>query len=341
MSNAQKSEQRRPWVFLVPVGNLVLTEAVGREFRIDRVTLVHKDKLPRIRKSLGLSASVSEVKKRIRGWDFFESAPAFAAVRHTSTSEEAASRCLELVREELSILTAAQLGYSKRGWMDPIALAGETGSSHIQYLGLSRDGTISGNRFRRTGGASNVGLDGRWKSYQDGVFFTKLLKILQGETQVTDSWRGELRRATVLIGESIGANDLLKSFVWNMVVLEMLLTRRQERLKETLPKRAEALLGWVGFWETDDYGNRIKQVYGKRNALLHSGRREDITEKDLVFTDALLLNLLINLVSHPKLFQSKDDVIKFSEKVEAERVLGVKPKVRPEGRGGLRFIGRP
>ncbi|MGH3144504.1 MAG: hypothetical protein ACRDTR_01755, partial [Rubrobacter sp.] len=166
-------------------------------------------------------------------------------------------------------------------------------------------------------------------------------KILRDETEVTDSWRRELRRASVLIGESVGANDLFKSFVWNMVVLEMLLTKQQERLKETLPKRAEALLGWVGFWETDNYEYRIKEVYGKRNALLHSGRRERITEQDLAFTDSLILNLLINLVSHPKLFGSKDDVVRFSEKVEAERVLGVKPRVRPEGRKGLRFIGRP
>lgn len=328
---------------MVPVGNLILTETIGREFRIDRVTLVHREKLPRARKRLGLGARISEIKKTVpKDWDFFDRSPAFAVVRHTGTPEEAEHRCLELVREELAILAAAQLGYSKRKQMVPIALEGEGGSSYIRYLGISsQDATRFGNLFRRTGGASNIGLDGRWKQYQDGVFFTKLLKILRGETEVMDSWRGELRRASVLIGESVGANDPLKSFVWNMVVLEMLLTKQQEKLKETLPKRAEALLGWVGFWETDNYEDRIKEVYGKRNALLHSGRREGITEQDLRFTDALILNLLINLVGQPKLFRSKDDVIAFSEKVEAERVLGVKPRVRPEGRRGLRFIGRP
>jgi hypothetical protein len=129
--------------------------------------------------------------------------------------------------------------------------------------------------------------------------------------------------------ESIGANDLLKSFVWNMVALEMLLTGQQDKLLDTLPRRAEALLGWVFFWEDEDYEGRIREVYRKRNLLLHQGKRDAITEQDVAFTDHLLLNLLANLVRHPKLFRSKDDVLKFSERVEAERVLGITPKVRP------------
>lgn len=55
-----------------------------------------------------------------------------------------------------------------------------------------------------------------------------------------------------------------------------------------------------------------------------------------MFTDHLLLNLLSNLVAFPRLFRSKDAVVEFSEKVEAERILGAKPRVRPKD---LRFIG--
>ncbi len=88
-------------------------------------------------------------------------------------------------------------------------------------------------------------------------------------------------------------------------------------------------LGWILYWEDEDYGGRLRDLYLKRNQLLHQGKRNDITEQDLAFTDHLLLNLLINLVRHPELFRSKDDVIAFSERVEAERVLGIKPRVRP------------
>jgi hypothetical protein len=108
------------------------------------------------------------------------------------------------------------------------------------------------------------------------------------------------------------------------------LLTKEDKLLDTLPKRAEAFLGWILYWEDEDYGGRIRDVYLKRNLLLHQGKRNNITEQDLAFTDHLLLNLLTDLVRHPKLFRSKEDVIAFSERVEAERVLGVKPKVRPK-----------
>jgi hypothetical protein len=188
---------------------------------------------------------------------------------------------------------------------------------------------------RRTAPIRNLRLDKRWKVHQDHGFFTKLLKILREETDVEDEWRVDLRRASVMVGESVGADDLLKSFVWNWAALETLLTRRRDRVGETLPKRVEAILGWVLFWEAENYGDRIGKVYRKRNALMHGSDRSTITPKDLAFTDHLLLNLLYNFASLPKLFGSKEDVIEFSERLEAERKLGIRPRVRPKN---LRFM---
>ena len=45
------ADSDRRWVLIVPVDQLYLTEAVDREFRVDRVRFVDKDKLPRVRKS--------------------------------------------------------------------------------------------------------------------------------------------------------------------------------------------------------------------------------------------------------------------------------------------------
>ncbi len=310
------------WVFMVPVRELHLTEAVGRQFRVDRVTFVHRDKLPRVRRRLGIGATVAEVKKTIPGWDFFESGHAFAVVRESGEPEKVKQRCLRIIRDELSILSLSQLGYSKRKNMGPVAPSGELTHSYIGFLVVSsRDKTRFGNLFERTAPNYQLVLDGRWKRRQDNVFFTKLLKILRRETPVEAGWCRELCRASVMIGESVAANDLLKSFVWNMVALEMLLTKQQERARYTLPRRAEALLGWVLYWEAENYEDRIKQVYDKRNALLHGGHRHRITAQDLAFTDHLLENLLANLVSFPKLFHSKDALVEFSKKVEAERIL--------------------
>lgn len=185
-------------------------------------------------------------------------------------------------------------------------------------------------------------MDGTWKRFQDQVLFTNLCKILQRRTKVEDHWRDDLRRAALLVGESVGTNDLLKSFIWNMAALETLLTKRdQEKTQDVLRKRAEALLGWVLFgeieedggrkrevtlWEAADYESQLERCYRKRNSFLHGSERDDITEQDLAFTDLLLLNILANLVRFPKLFDSKDKVIAFYDV----------PQVRLRGRAAHR-----
>jgi hypothetical protein len=68
---------------------------------------------------------------------------------------------------------------------------------------------------------------------------------------------------------------------------------------------------------------------------VHRGDREAITKDDLLFTDSLLLNLLMNIVNFPALFSSKQKVIEFGDKVQAEHVLGMRSKVRPKK---FRFI---
>ena len=110
-----------------------------------------------------------------------------------------------------------------------------------------------------------------------------------------------------------------------------------------LPKRAESLLGWVllsdepetTLWKAGKYEAQIRDVYKKRNRLLHQGKRDGITDRDVAFTDHLLINLLSNLVAFPKLFRSKDALVEFSENVEEERIREVTPSVRPKD---LRFI---
>jgi hypothetical protein len=117
------------WTFVIPIDELYLTEAVGREFKVDRVTFIHRDKLPRVRKKkrerLGFGVPVSELKKHPLTKELLERAPTLALTRGSGTQEEEVERwCLDLVREELSLLTLSQLGYSNRRQMRPIVPAG-------------------------------------------------------------------------------------------------------------------------------------------------------------------------------------------------------------------------
>jgi hypothetical protein len=153
-----------------------------------------------------------------------------------------------MVREALHLLCVSQLGYSRRRQVRLAVPKGEEGHSYVRFLFVRGRESEPFGRYTPTATSPLNGmvLDGTWKRFQHQVLFTNLLKILQRQTKVEDSWRDDLRRAALLVGESVGANDLLKSFVWNIAALEPLLTKQdQEKVPDALRKRAEALLGWV------------------------------------------------------------------------------------------------
>ena len=322
------------WTFIIPVGSVGLTREVGYEYKVDRVTFVHKEKLP------------PEVAKGHP--KFFEQAETFAVVRETGTPDEIEHQCLELVREECSILSLSQLGYvPKSRRMRPIVPGGGVGIPSLPFLAVNHgDKRRSLQKHSALLPVPELYLDGRWKSWQDTVFFTNLLAILQGEREVDACWREDLRRASLMVGECVGTEDLLKSFIWNWGALETVLTRRGEwRTGKKLPKRVRALLYWVFYsesagddkkasqevydWWTKKYDDRINDVYDKRNRLLHNGERECVAALDLEFTDHLLVNIFTNLLRFPQVFRSKAEVIKFADEIEKNRSQGVSPRQRP------------
>ena len=63
---------------------------------------------------------------------------------------------------------------------------------------------------------------------------------------------------------------------------------------------------------------------------MHEGKTEGIDKKLLLFTDDLLFNILVNIVKHIDIFRSKEQIIRFSKKVQAEHLLGRKSRVRPK-----------
>ena len=123
-----------------------------------------------------------------------------------------------------------------------------------------------------------------------------------------------------------------QAFLWNMIAIETLLFKQDNEIrpKEVLPKRIEAMLGWVGFWEDEDYSSKIKNAYGKRCTMVHEGNLDCISREDVHFSDMLVFNLMNNLVRHSRVFGNIDAVIRFSKEVEAERTLKVRPRVQPK-----------
>jgi hypothetical protein len=324
-------DRRRDWVLLAPVANVVLTKKSGLLFRVDQVHLVSKRSLPYRWKQLGLPAKVSDLRDgQGRFLDhFFSGVETFAVARRSGVGREVRDELRNIVREELSILAATQLGFAKRHAIAVPEMYRKKRYPSESYLLLDSEDLAWTQRDRTLGSAKRLLLDHDWLRFQSEVAFDALLAALQGRLAIKRTWRRDLRNAVVLVGQSQCTMDLPQAFLWNMIALELLLTGRGDKLDEALPKRAEAFLGWASPWHDEGYTDRIQAVYKKRCELVHQGRRDVVALRDVYFTDDLIFNLLANISSHFDLFSSKDAVIDFSKRLEAERVLGIDAKVRP------------
>jgi hypothetical protein len=325
-------EQSGTWVFLAPIANLTLTTAVNYEFRINRVTFVRRQNLARRRRRFGLPDRISELERHLFGMAerFFDRSETFATLRQTGKLADFETEMLELIREELAILTLSQLGYGHSRPATGPAIGGENPRRKRSHLALNADRRSWTQPNWTVSNLTPLVLDESWKQYHRRGFFFDLLRIIRGEVPVAKGWRRDLRNAAILAGQSQASTDLPQAFLWNVIALELLLTTQGDTYTEALPARAEAFLGWVGFWKTENFEARIREIYRKRSEFVHTGRRDRITPDDLLFSDDLLFNLFVNLVAHHETFGSKEAIISFSKRVQAEHLLGIDAKVRPK-----------
>lgn len=331
-------EQEGTWLFVAPINSLILTRYVNFEYRVNRVTFVDAAKLALRRKRLGFPVSIGDFKKRFpQVLDrFFTGYKTYAVLRQTGQGEEVKEKVLKIVREELSILSLSQLGFGRRRNNACPSIAKEYGSGQSSFLLINIDNQSWTQPNNLVGKFSDLVLEERWKNYQDRYFLSHLLKIIRGEVRIANRWKQDITNAAILAGQSQCTSDLPQAFLWNMIALELLLTRQGDTYADRLPERAEAFIGWVTNWDDGKYDLRIRDIYSKRCKFVHDGIREDISVEDVLFSDVILLNVLINIAKHTDLFNSKDSLIAFSNKIQAERVLGldtnkrVRSMVRPK-----------
>jgi len=320
------------WLFVAPVTGLQLTSAVNFEHRIDRVTFVAASHLPRRRRRFGFNRKISDLIKAYAPVleRFFSEAKTFATFRLTGTGTDLQNKFLTATREELAIVALSQLGYGRRRHNANPMVAKETRHGLLSYLMLDARESAWSQPNRIKGKIGSLRLDERWKKFQEDSFYFDLVRMIRKDTEIASSWRRDIRNASILAGQSQVSVDLSQAFLWNMIALELLLVEQQDRCIEALPSRAEAFIGWAADWQSENYPDLIRKLYKKRNDLVHRGRRDQVEVEDVLRTDDILLNVLNNITKHQKLFSSKDKLIEFSKKVEAERLLGVNAHVRPK-----------
>lgn len=325
-------ETNGSWIFIVPVSNLILSKEIGQEYRIRDVTFISAEKLPYVRKKLGFPSPISKIMKGHKGHlnNFFSENKTFAIVRITGRPIDFEFAALKKIREELEILSLSQLGYAKRRINFFPTISHEMVARRRSYLSLESNGITWYDSHERVGKIGDLVLDKSWYKFQKEIFFVKLIEIIRGENRIVkQTWSKELRKAVLLAGQSQCSIDLSQAFLWNMIALELLLTEEKDSYLKSFPKRVESFIGWSVNWEMDKFEDKINRVYKKRCEFVHRGER-NIELEDLFFTDDLLFNLLCNIVNHTNIFKSKTDIIDFSKRVEAEKLLGISPAVQPK-----------
>lgn len=320
------------WLYLAPIRWLRLSKAVNFEFTVNQVTFVDASRLAQRRRRYGFTHQISELKKRYKGIldRFFEGENTFATLRLTGKGKELKKKFISKINDELSILSLSQLGYSRRRHNSVPTLSEEklVGRRSSLMFNLSADTSYQPNEV--VGKIGPLNIDDGWRNFQRELFFYDLLKIISGKIKVSPKWRRDIKNAAILAGQSQSGHDIPQCFLWNIIALETLLTQRNDRYSDKLPERTEAFIGWSKDWEIENFEDKIRKIYQKRCLFVHDGQRNQITIGDILFSDDLLLNVLTNIVRHPNLFGSKNKLIEFSEKVQAEHKLGIKTKVRPK-----------
>lgn len=330
MTSAAKLKSRKGlWLFVAPVRGLALEPAVNRELRVNNVTFIDRKRLPYVRKRLGFPYTIRELERATRHIGFFSEERTYAVCRLGGSGAEKEREFLELVREELNILSLSQLGFGRRRNYACLSLAKERPVGTLRYFmtetkgsGWSINNSVSGRHM-------TLRLGPAWLRFQRHAYFFTLLEVIRGRKALSKGWERDIKNASILAGRSQSSEELEQAFLWNMIAIETLLTHRGDPYSSALPKRVEAFLGWSTNWPNQNYEEKIADVYQKRCALVHAGQSKTLTVEDLLFTDNLLLNVFHNIVNNLEIFRSKEDLVEFSRKVEAEHLLGQTSRVRP------------
>lgn len=323
------------WIFITPISGLELSHDIKEEFIVNRVRFVTREKLPRIRKKLGLPVTLSnlfeinlkndkEFKKIVK--DFFKSSKTFAVLPYHGIPKEKQKECIRIIKEELNILSLSQVGWSKRKFNKKLEIKTSEKGLIYKTIDINKHKKEFTHGLKTTYNPAPLILDKKWIAFHKRFFFFELIKIIRGESSMSKKWRTILHRASVMIGQSQNSSDLTFSLLWNVISLEMILTKEGEKISDKLVSRCEYFLGWNEDWKNEEYNLRIRDIYKKRCDFVHNGNIKLIEIKDILFTDDLIFNILNNIVKCKHNFQDIKDIFEYSEKYECEKFLNQKSK---------------
>ncbi len=314
----------------VPVYNLLLTKAVKHEVQIGDVIFVSVSKLPYIRNRIGLREKFSEVKKKfdsISG-EFFERSPTYAVIRthrNKPDDQEVLKNDYKRFQRAFFLLASSQLSYIKRNDTNRFGPPEEALRVIDSFLLISTNPQLISHRISSflLSPVFQFELDALWKKNAQRAFLFPYQKIIS-DTTIEQSWKKILTRSLTLVGQSILSKTLWEAFLFNMIAIETLLTNRGDKFPDAIIDRLITFFGWISNEQRQPWQGIVEKLYQKRCMMVHDGIFDTITANDVIESDRLVLNLLINLCKLTKYIKTKKDIFDWVEKYKAQRYLGKK-----------------
>jgi hypothetical protein len=308
--------------YITSVFKLDISDEIGGEFKVGRVNFISKKKLIRNSKKLFLNELIKNKPKDVFNEFFFDQSNCFAYIEY---KDESIVDLKNLIEEAIQILSISLIPYMENGVFCQIS--SENINSESNYF------ISSSIPEKRMGGSrSNVSnrtlfLDKDWVKCNKFFFFYKLLKILytkDSKLKINNKWLLTIKEVVKIIGKTIQSTDYKNGFLLNMIAFEMLLTDNEEKYSKVLPERVEAFIGWTEEWHDEKMHSLISVLYKLRCDIVHNGDFENIGIKEYFAIRDINFILLWNIIVHIKYFKSKKELIIFSEKIKAEKLLGLK-----------------
>jgi hypothetical protein len=320
---------KKEFIYCTPIHGLEIADEIGAEVAIDGVTFVASKKIPRIRKRVGLKATIAEYNARLPTGAprFFESAPTYAILRRRrDPNSRDYSQERVLVREAVAVLASSLfwIDWRQDTW---ISIAADNSVKMFErHAAFERASRAFQRQHAVYGSPLATVLDRRWREFNRSYFFGNYAKIRNGTRRVAREWSGILRRVVILVGQSQLARSVPEAFLLNMIAIEALLARRGDSFPDALISRVVALHGWMTDEDPEPWRTTLTRLYKLRCSFVHDGLSGDLTPMDLFQSDELLFNLLVNAMRNTHVIRRKQDVVDLAAQMQARQVLGLKAR---------------
>ncbi|HHF7343710.1 TPA: hypothetical protein ACPSKB_000105 [Legionella feeleii] len=322
--NFKNETDKQNTCYVVPIKNLILSDKKSNNLIINGVQFVS---LNTIKKNKRLNFSSSLIKQNKHN---FFSSMSYAIKEYFTYDENQHDTFHKEVNDALDILALSQLIFAKRDDNAVLSFSNERSINSITFFVESNKQLFL--EYKILDSQSPLTINEQWHKIQKLSFFDDLVGLINNKKRkgkrIQYEWKRKIISSALMAGKSQRSRNIWLSFLLNIIAMENLLMVGDEKIANTLPLRVEAFIGWSNDWKKDNLHQEVSNLYKKRCNIVHRGNL-DITADDLLLSDYFLFNILQNILKHLELFHNQNSLIVFSEKVQAEKLLGFDLSVRP------------